>query len=300
MYHAVVRTPLTVPDWCFLDEASFLRQMRYLRSHCDVIPLSTVPARLRAGDIARPTVAITFDDGFLNNYEVAFPILLAADLPATIFLTTGFIGGDDTLWYCRVNGALARTRHDILRWRNETFDLSSIPAKTETARALNARLKTFPQARLLEEVRALTAMLDVDADWPIERASPFRMLGSSDIRTMKASGLIDFGAHTVSHAILSCLSADAQRREIEESIQAVARLTGEACTLFAYPNGRVEDYDHESICILARSGVETAVTVIEDVSGATASPLELPRLGVGEDADWHDVLARMTNVWGRV
>jgi hypothetical protein len=69
MYHAVVRERLLVPDWCFLEEGVFRAQMAYLAKHCHIVPLRELPAAVRPN--GRPTVALTFDDGYQYNYGVA-------------------------------------------------------------------------------------------------------------------------------------------------------------------------------------------------------------------------------------
>ncbi|MGH7962489.1 MAG: polysaccharide deacetylase family protein, partial [Candidatus Binatia bacterium] len=196
MYHAVVRAPLQVYDWCFLDAASFRSQMHYLKRHFAVISLSEAVERLRTGGIQQPTAVITFDDGFQNNYDVAWPILRAAAIPATIFLTTGLIGTSDTAWFCRLNRAVAETRKTALEWNGRRFDLSGPGPKGETASAIKARLKEFPHPRLLTELRKIVLALGADPDRPVEVSSPFRLLSHAAIAAMAASGIVEFGAHT--------------------------------------------------------------------------------------------------------
>src|SRR5262249_24422571 len=123
-YHAVTADPLEVPDWCFLDARRFREQLRYLKQHFNIIRLREIPAALRAPD-HRPTVALTFDDGFRNNRTVAFPILRELELPATIFLTTDFVSSEDAPWFCRIHDAVATTTLRELVREGETFDLSS-------------------------------------------------------------------------------------------------------------------------------------------------------------------------------
>src|SRR5436190_14785112 len=84
-YHAVVRTPLEVFDWCFITESKFEAQLDYLMRTFDIVPLAAVPRLLRTGP-TRTTAVITFDDGFLNNFEVALPILRRASVPAAVFI----------------------------------------------------------------------------------------------------------------------------------------------------------------------------------------------------------------------
>src|SRR5262249_47604424 len=123
MYHAVVRTPLPVYEQCFMEEKDFRRQMEYLQANFDVLRLSEVVRRDRR-KVRRPIAVITFDDGFENNYEIAFPILKELSLPTTIFLTTGLINSDETLWFCRLNRAVALTPLTKFEWHRCQFDLS--------------------------------------------------------------------------------------------------------------------------------------------------------------------------------
>jgi hypothetical protein len=67
-YHAVIRTPLKIYDWCFLDEESFRQQLTYLQKHFEVVSLAAAVEALRAGKLNRPTAVITLDDGYQDNY----------------------------------------------------------------------------------------------------------------------------------------------------------------------------------------------------------------------------------------
>src|SRR5688572_18247338 len=72
IYHGVLRSPLPIADWCFMSQVNFRMQMAWLKKHFHVLPLSTALQRLWAGDLQKPTVAITFDDGYQNTLDVAF------------------------------------------------------------------------------------------------------------------------------------------------------------------------------------------------------------------------------------
>ena len=120
-----------IADWCFLDARTFRSQLKYLNQPFEIIPLSAVINRMKAGSIKGPAVAITLDDGFQNNYEVAFSILCEERVPATIFLIKGLIGTNDTMWFCSINRALAITSAALLQWNGCQFDLSTVEAKAK-------------------------------------------------------------------------------------------------------------------------------------------------------------------------
>jgi peptidoglycan/xylan/chitin deacetylase (PgdA/CDA1 family) len=299
MYHAVVAQPLEVFDWCFVDAGAFEAQMTALRERFDVVPLAGAVARL-AGGLTRPTAVLTFDDGFMNNHDVAFPILRRLGLPATIFVCTDLVDTQETLWFCRLNRALAGSAREWLDWDGRRFDLRGAQARAATSATLQASLKRWAPDGLLRELRTIIVSLDEDPDRPVEPASPYRILSRSALRAMQASGLVEIGGHSRAHTILSQLAPHDRRDQIAGSVAAVATLTGRPCRLFAYPNGRAVDYTPDCLDILADCGVETAVTAIDGTNDASTPPLELLRRGVGGDMTLDQFAALVDPREGRV
>jgi peptidoglycan/xylan/chitin deacetylase (PgdA/CDA1 family) len=281
MYHGIIKDPLMVDDWCFVDEHSFRMQIEYFKKHFEIISLSEAVKRMGNGGIKRPTAVITFDDGYQNNYDVAFPILRKERIPATIFLTTGLINTDDTVWYCRLNLALSKAQRTHIEWNGFKFDLSTLCQKAKASAAIQDSLKRLKHSQLMATVRSIILELGDDPDCSIEIGSPFRMLDKKAIGEMATSGLIEFGAHTHHHSILSHLSDGERYNEIRQSINTVYKLTGRPCKYFAYPNGRAEDYNIETIKDLKTCGIEIAVTTISGPNDRMTPAMELRRYGVG-------------------
>ncbi len=288
MYHAVVDTPLPVPDWCFLAAGEFRRQLEVVRSIADVVPLDAVRdgALDMPGD--RPLVAITFDDGFMNTGTIALPHLEALEMPATVYLTTGLLGTRDTPWFSRLHHALSRTERRRITWGGQRLELDGPSDRERASRTLQARLKSLPGPQLASEVRRLVAQLGIDPDLPIAPDSPHAMLDRAMLEGMLATGLITFGAHTVTHPILGLLPIEAQRREIADSLAGVGAITGHPTRHFAFPNGRYRDYSGETLAILAAHGVEVCVTAEEGLNTSDTSPLELYRHRIGSLAPCDD------------
>ena len=117
---------------------------------------------------------------------------------------------------------------------------------------------------------------------PLE--SPYSMLRRSEIREMVSSGLIEIGAHTMSHAILSRLTDKERRSEISGSIAKVSDMSGAPCRLFAYPNGRLQDFGDLDEAILRENGVVAAVSTVAGPIFSNANPFRLRRYGIGADA----------------
>jgi len=283
MYHGIIKEPLIIEDWCFIDEHSFHLQIEYLKRYFEIVSLSEGVRRMGRGEIKRPTVVITFDDGYQNNFDVAFPILWEEGIPATIFLTTGLINTDDTVWYGRVNLALSKTQRTHIEWNGFKFDLSRSDLKAKASTAIQESLKKLEHPKLMAAIRRMTSELGDDPDCSIAMDSPFRMLDKKAIGEMAASGLIEFGAHTHHHSILSHLSDGERENEIRQSTDAVYELTGQPCKYFAYPNGRAEDYNSKTIQDLKTCGIQIAVTTISGPNDRRTPVMELRRYGIGSD-----------------
>jgi peptidoglycan/xylan/chitin deacetylase (PgdA/CDA1 family) len=287
-YHGLVERPLPVPDWCFLPAEEFSRQVEYLRENFELLSLSRAVDRLRAGPLEKPVAVITFDDGFRSVFDLAFPVLKEYGAPAAVFLVSGLVDTDDTIWFCRVHEAVSRSDREDFSWDGATFSLRGTGDKAETSAAIQARLKRFSQKRLLDEVAVIVDALGEAAGASVERNSPFAILDSTEIAEMQRSGLVEFGAHTVSHAILSPLVAAERRAEIADSLACVGRWTGRVCDLFAYPNGRAIDFDADATALLAECGVRAAVTMVEGANDAKTPALELRRIGIGADTTFDE------------
>jgi peptidoglycan/xylan/chitin deacetylase (PgdA/CDA1 family) len=281
MYHGIIREPLIVDDWCFIDESSFGMQIEYLKRHFEIVFLFEALERIRKGEVKRPTAVITFDDGYQNNHDVAFPILQRERIPATVFLATGLMNTEDTVWYCRLNLALSQTQKDSIEWNGSRFDLSTLGLKAKASAAIQDRLKKLGHPNLMAAIRGIILELGGNPDCSIEGGSPFRMLDKNAIGEMAASGLIEFGAHTHHHSILSHLSNGERKNEIRQSVHTVYELTGRPCRYFAYPNGRAEDYSSEAIRDLKICGIQAAVTTISGPNDRVTPVMELRRYGIG-------------------
>jgi peptidoglycan/xylan/chitin deacetylase (PgdA/CDA1 family) len=284
-YHAVVRSPLKIYDWCFLGEESFRQQLTYLKKHFDVVSLAAAVEALWAGKLNRPTAVITLDDGYQNNYSVAFPILREFGLPATVFIATGFIDTDDTLWTLRLNLSLAATKRTSLPWNGKNLDLSDTPSRAKANVMIRKSLRDLPRPELMSRLSEIIKMLGEDPKRPVELDSPFRMLTAQAVKEMNESGLIEFGAHTHTHRILTRLSSNECKKEIELSLRGVEELSGRTCRFFAYPLGGREHYNQQSIDILRSFGIRAAVTTRTGANDRKTPLLELRRYGAGPNDD---------------
>lgn len=281
-YHGVVSEEASPPRWTEVTRARFRAHMTFLRARYRILPLLDLVESLRRGDsLPAYAAAVTFDDGYRNNFTCAFPVLRELGIPATIFLTTGFLDDGCPLWTDRLTLALEHTREAAVEVTGRVLSLRAPGERREARAVLAAHLKALPSAEKCRQLDALERRLGVSAPAVPAAMQP---LAWDEVRTMQASGLVSFGSHTVTHEIVSRLSATAKAREIAHSVRRVHEETDQPCRLFAYPNGEPGDFDEESRRLLAATSVVGAVTTVPGLVVRTADVWELPRVLVGADA----------------
>ncbi len=251
----------------------FRRQMEILANYFNVLPLEELVERALNGDLPPRAFAITFDDGYQDNYVNAFPALKDLDLPATIFLATGAIESYAQLWHDRIFDAFHRTEVNSLFLCGKEYSLTT-PAEKSAARTAclwDLRSKT-PQERD-EVIEQIIAKLEVHG----YNSAKLNKLTWQEIEEM-SKAKITFGAHTVTHPILSLMPAEEARKEIVASKEAIERRLKSPVRLFAYPSGRNIDFNDNLKQVLKDAGFLCAVTILHGTNYVYTDPYELRRL----------------------
>lgn len=258
LYHRVNDSgvPLSIDT---LDTASFARQIEYLARTFTVCDLDDIRARLEADRALPPRcAAITFDDGYGDNYEHAFPALRSRGIPATIFLTAGNIDRREPLWFDRVLGAFRRTKRPSLPLE----DGSSRPLGdwNEKWRAALGVLLEFKN-REVEDRTARIARLQETLDVDPGAEEPDLLLTWDQIRDMAGQG-ITLGSHTMTHLSLARCAPERARWELTESRRLIEERVGTPVRLLAYPHGKPEDFDDRVAGFARDAGYGLALTTV--------------------------------------
>lgn len=254
------------------DAAQFAAQLGIIGNLFRVVDLADAVARLRDGTLPARCAAITFDDGYANNLEVAAPILRAHGMTATFFITAGFLDGS-TMWNDIVIESLriARETLDLRELGLGVVPLPDWQARRQAVDRLLGTLKYRDPEERLEQARAIASA----AGWqPAVRL----MMQARDIRQLAALGM-GIGAHTMTHPILDRLPDEAARREIAGSKSALESLLGAAVRSFAYPNGRPHrDYGQRHVDMVREAGFDVAVSTARGACTRNCDPLQVPRV----------------------
>jgi peptidoglycan/xylan/chitin deacetylase (PgdA/CDA1 family) len=242
----------------------FDRQMQYLAKWFHVVSLKDIVEWLDGRKDLPPYAAlITFDDGYLDNYTSAFPILRKYDLSALVFLTTGHIGTDSPFYWDMAAYCFAHTRSDHLTFPDGRVEhWSSQPELDRVSKNWIELMKTLPQTEKEIYVQNLPVLLGVSTP-----AGYFQklMMDWDQVREMQRAG-IEFGAHTMHHPILTRIPPEQVQEEVVGSKIRIEEELREPVLGFAYPNGQASDLNEGIEKIIAESGIRAAFTLLNGPS----------------------------------
>jgi len=256
---------------------NFEQHIEVLREYAHVLSVSNLLSFVRRGRLPARSVAITFDDGYVDNLETVLPLLQRRSFPATVFMTTGYFGKE--FWW----DSLVRLVYSVgdvdsisLRLSSTKFEWCRdvVPfTQVELVKQLGDFLIPLSSHERFSRLEELREIFSVKPDDPPNTVA----LTESQTKTLASSPLIEIGCHTVSHPMLSRVSISEQRAEIAESKEVLERLTGQPIDGFAFP--------HRSICetstqIVRDVGFKYACSGEADIVWRRTNPFSLPRVWV--------------------
>jgi len=288
MYHRIIPFREAEPGLqagMYVEPETFRTHIKYFKSNFSIMPLSSISSitsNIHLKINGKPICVLTFDDGWLDFYKFAYPILLENDIPATVFLPTKYIGTNNRFWtdiiagyfvyVCnKTSGKIKSSNMVINELNNMNGDVNQ---KIEKAISL---LKNFREDRVEEIINDICDISGFDR-YRKERV----FLNWDEAREMFASKLITFGSHTNSHRILIHLTNDETEEELMTSKKRLIseRVVDPSFIPFCYPNG-----DHtESISQkVAEAGYHVATTTKDGWNHLQSSFFRLNRVALHQD-----------------
>ncbi len=294
MYHRVLSSRVAgdafVQPGMYVSTEAFRSQAAFLKRKFTVLPLHELLGRVARGRAVGRCCALTFDDGWHDNFLNAFPVLEEKNLPATIFLPTALVGTDRRFWPEDVTACLMRPEVRTAAGAHPLLArfLSTIPHRAGSDAYYEAAILALKSRPPEERDTIVEALRRLSPAPPAGRV----LMNWEEAAVMRASGLIRFESHTSSHVILDQVPLRQAEDEIVRSRHELEQNLGVAPEFFAYPNG---NFNGELQSILRRHGFKGAVTTRKGLVEPGASLFEIPRIGVHED-----VSRRLSLFQGRI
>jgi peptidoglycan/xylan/chitin deacetylase (PgdA/CDA1 family) len=249
----------------------------------EVLSLDDVHARIMEGDFDRPFACFTFDDGYRDNRDFAYPVFRGHGLPFAIYVPTDFPDGVGDLWWIKLEMAVAAAEAIDLRMNGVAtrFETGTTAQKDEAFKRIYWWLRAIPEA----EARGIVA--ELCRQHGVETANLCRelIMDWDELRDLAADPLVTIGAHTRRHLALAKLTRAEARLEMEESIGRLERELGRPVRHFSFPYGDAASAGPREFDLARELGLRTAVTTRTGLirTRHALRPTGLPRVSLNGD-----------------
>lgn len=304
MYHRIDELAYD-PFELAVSPANFEQQLAMLRRKWNPVTLPQLAHCVKNRYVMDRSVVLTFDDGYVDNFDRAIPLLERYHVPATFYITTGSVEQREPFWWDELQAIFLESQHLPAEFtvrvgdesvtlslgnessltpeldrqhRNWTYATGNPPTKrSQVQMELWRRIKPL----LPDQQRAAMSQLRALAGRPAVPNSPWLGMTPDQIRLIREHPLFTLGAHTHTHASLADHEPAAQEAEIRRSRQFLEQLTGQPVAHFSYPFG---SHNSDTVKILAQENLETSVTTNGGTVLGVSQPLQLNRYQVN---NWH-------------
>ncbi len=278
LYHKVRR-----PEDLFeaaISPENFENQMRFLSEKFHVVSIKEVlEAKERRQIPKKPLAAITFDDGYRDNLQVAYPILKRYALPATFFLATGSIGNKEPMWTSRVEAMFKDAPNSKLILQTlsppRDFELAGDHERLKACYEIKNEMKRVPESQrllILEELERKTSFASSNY-----RETESEMLSWEEVRQLAQDPLVEIGSHSVSHRMFANLSLEELRSELAESKKKIEAEIEREVHFLSYPGN---SYNRDVERCAKEAGYKAAFVVNQSFSSFDEDPFSLKRVHV--------------------
>jgi peptidoglycan/xylan/chitin deacetylase (PgdA/CDA1 family) len=277
MYHRVVDSDDTLDqDVITANRDIFRMQVEYLSTKCNIINFEELGSYRNSNiPIPKRSVIITFDDGYRDNYEIAYPILKENKASAMIALATGFIGKKDLFWWDKLSYCVHQTKaSEVVSARLGKLCLHD---KEKAISRIQQSLKEATDQVKKEILDEILQKLNI----PILLKNEV-FLTWKDVREMSMHR-ISYAAHTVTHPILTRISLSEAKKEIKNSKQDIEREINREVNVFTYPNGKKEDMSEGIDKFLKEHGFKFCLSTQYGTNRITTNMFRLNRVGIERD-----------------
>ena len=315
LYHRVTELP-SDPQLLCVSRQHFAEHLEILRKHGRPMRLQELTKTLQNGSSLRRRIVVTFDDGYADSLLNARPLLERYETPATVFVTSGYVGQEREFWWDELDrlflqdGKLPDALRIVINGHTHEWHLGAPADCSQHSHrgdgTWNVEEKRDPAPRqrvyrsLCDLLRPLPerdqrTILETLVAWAgVERVCrpTHRPLRPHEVFQLAAGGLVEVGSHTLTHPVLSGLPEATQRYEIERSKAQLEEMVGQPVGSFAYPYGTRSDYTTQTVVAVRAAGFDRACSNFAGTVRRGSDPWQLPRFLV-RDYDGEEFARRL-------
>ncbi len=283
LFHGVVRqSRYAVRNYTgkHMERDQFYGIVEGLKQAGSALSMDDVVEHFRSGrPFPRRAFVVTFDDGFENNFSIAAPILKEFSVPATFYITTGFVEHNAMSWIDRIEHCLEAVSSGVLQfaWDERPHSFATIEDKIGVLQLIRDRVKSDPAIAPEEVVRVVFDQCGVaevrHSAEPIDQK-----MNWEQVTRLADDDLFTIGGHSHTHKVLSFLSAEELEAEVAMSIDLIQENVGLRVRHYSYPEGLEHCYSNEVIEVLRGKGVVCCSTAVDGINDPQTDLFRLRRI----------------------
>lgn len=253
------------PNVFSCDEFMFEEHLKFYKSNFDIITIDELNALMTSKSKLKDRFAlITFDDGYIDNYKLAYPLLKKHDIPAVFFIATDFIEKDIIPWWDEIAYLIKSSSKKNLQLINWDTPISlTSPPSNEHIKEVLQRIKLDSSKLMPEKIISLRQALGHETDYLTPHKDLF--MSWEMLKEMQDNGMT-IGSQSCSHSIMSHLSVEDQKYEASHSKKILSEKMKKDIICFAYPVGGISAFTKTTEIILAESNYTLAFSFIAGIN----------------------------------
>lgn len=261
----------------------FRKQLKIIKNSNQVISMDDVVKMYDSSSHSKENlVAITFDDGFKNNFEIAAPILDDFNFKATFYITSGLIGTNKLFWVDQLENSINHYKKSNFKivLNDEIFDFKT-KTKFNKINALNFIKKYCKQIENTEKNRVVEYVNNLceGETFKTKNISNYEIMNWKDIKKINQEKNFIIGGHSLKHDLFSKIETESQlKQDIETSIELIQNKIGHKTTHYSYPEGQSIHFNKKIIKILKGNGIRCCPTAIDGTNDGSEDLFSLKRI----------------------
>ena len=260
-----------------LNKKIFLNQVKKLKNNYNIVKLSEIYSKAPSN---KEKIAITFDDGFLNNYTEVFPIIKKYKIPVTFFICPGNISNRRYFWVDEIEHCINFCKKKEIKIKLDKefkFNLEKINKKIIACESIKKFCKNSSDIKRKNLIKSLKKK----CGFKFKNINIYKTMTWSNIFEMCKNDLIDFGIHSYKHEILSKLQGDELNTNIKKSIQILQKKINKKIFLASYPEGKKNHFNKKVVKVLKKFNIMICPTSISGNNNLKTDPFNLKRYMIG-------------------
>jgi peptidoglycan/xylan/chitin deacetylase (PgdA/CDA1 family) len=278
MYHRITDEPYCAG----LAPAEFEKHLAFVTRYFRVVPIKQLLQEVATNQVKPYTLALTFDDGHADFFQHAWPLLQKYQLPASLYITTGFVDGACWLWPDLLKYIIMHNRKDFIAIPGSGNLITTKDFILKNWHRLGDYCLTLDTEERNQFLANLAQQCDVAI--PASPVQPFAGVTWDQLRSMRDQGL-EVGSHTVTHPILSKLDYPLIEQELAQSAARIKEQLNQMPTGLCYPNGRPIDITPQVVECARRLGYEYGL-LARNISIEARDLFHIGRLAANDNFDY--------------